>query len=371
MNEYLLSDNPVTVTPAPLAVCGAASSFLQSSFWGAFKKQFGWNAYAFTVGFDDREKKPLLVLTRRVARVLTLAYVPWGPELSVANLPFSQTESPTATQTEILTKMMTGIAAGLRSCLPQAALVRFDLPWYTEGTAAPHPAAPFRRASVNVQAPDTVFIDLGPGEEAILAQMKSKWRYNIRLGGKKVTVTRCGPERLQDFYALLEETARRDRIFIHSIAYYQALFDQAAKTAATSDAPSPDVSPAISLYLAEYEAKPVAGIVTLFRGREAVYLYGASSNEHRNLMAPYALQWQAIRDAKAAGCAFYDLFGIPPAPDPSHPMAGLYLFKTGFGGKIVHRPGCYDYVCHPLQAAAFLAAEKARKLFLREKKRAK
>jgi lipid II:glycine glycyltransferase (peptidoglycan interpeptide bridge formation enzyme) len=371
LNEHLISDHPVTITPAPLSVCGAASSFLQSSFWGAFKEQFGWKPHAFSVGFADHEKKPLLVLTRRVARVLTLAYVPWGPELPGMSLVLLQTETPTANQTESLTKSMTEIAAGLRSHLPHVALIRFDLPWDTEGTDPPHPAAPFRRASVNVQAPDTVHIDLGPDEEAILARMKPKWRYNIRLGGKKVTVTRCGPERLQDFYVLLEETARRDRIFIHSIAYYQALFDQAAKAAATSDAPSPDANPAVSLYLAEYEAKPVAGIVTLFRGREAVYLYGASSSEHRNLMAPYALQWQAIRDAKAAGCACYDLFGIPPAPDPSHPMAGLYLFKTGFGGKIVHRPGCYDYACHPLQAAVFLAAEKARKLFLREKKRAK
>jgi lipid II:glycine glycyltransferase (peptidoglycan interpeptide bridge formation enzyme) len=363
VNEHFVPEHSVVITPAPLSVCGAASAFLQSSFWGAFKEQFGWKAHTFTVEFENGEKKPLLVLTRRVVRVLTLAYVPWGPELPVAGF----------LQADKLTKIMTEIAAGLRARLPCAALIRFDLPWHTEHTDPPHPAAPFRRAPVNVQAPDTVYIDLAPDEEAILARMKPKWRYNIRLGGKKVTVTRCGPERLQDFYALLEETARRDRIFIHSIAYYQALFDQAAKAAppdgATSGAASPDASSAVSLYLAEYEAKPVAGVVTLFRGREAVYLYGASSGEHRNLMAPYALQWQAIRDAKAAGCAYYDLFGIPPVPDPSHPMAGLYLFKTGFGGKIVHRPGCYDYVCHPLRATAFLAAEKARKLIQREKKR--
>jgi lipid II:glycine glycyltransferase (peptidoglycan interpeptide bridge formation enzyme) len=337
----------VSITPAPLSVCGAASSFLQSSFWGAFKAPFGWQAHAFTVDYDGCERRPLLVLTRRIARVMTFAYVPWGPELPGAAL----------LRTETLTAVMAEIAAGLRPHLPHAALIRFDLPWHTEGAVPLCPVAPFRRAPVNVQAPDTVLIDLAADEEAILARMKPKWRYNIRLGGKKVTVARCGPERLADFYALLEETAARDRIFVHSLAYYQALFDQAAASAASS----PDASPAVSLYLAEYEAKPVAGIVTLFRGREAVYLYGASSGEHRNLMAPYALQWQAIRDAKAAGCVCYDLFGIPPAPDPSHPMAGLYLFKTGFGGKIVHRPGCYDYVCAPLQAAAFRTAEKARK----------
>jgi lipid II:glycine glycyltransferase (peptidoglycan interpeptide bridge formation enzyme) len=307
-----------------------------------FKERFGWKAHAFTVA--DCERRPLLVLTRRIARVLTLAYVPWGPELP-GTIPV---------QTESVTKFLAEIAAGLRPHLPKAALIRFDLPMYA-------PAAPFKRAPVTVQAPDTVHIDLTLNEDAILAQMKSKWRYNIRLGCKKVTVVRCGPERLPDFYALLEETARRDHIFIHSPAYYQALFDLASNTASAN--------PVITLYLAEYEGKTVAGIVTLFRGGEAVYLYGASSNEHRNLMGPYALQWQAMRDAKAAGCTYYDLFGIPPTADPAHPMAGLYLFKTGFGGRIIHRPGCYDYVYNPLLALLFRTAEKARKLLLQEKKR--
>jgi lipid II:glycine glycyltransferase (peptidoglycan interpeptide bridge formation enzyme) len=328
--------------PAPLSVCDSASTFLQSSFWGIFKEQFGWKAHAFTVEFDGGEKKPLLVLTRRVARMMTLAYVPWGPELPGDIL---------LVRAEAAMENLARIAAGLRLHLPQAALIRFDLPWYTEGTDPPHPAAPFKKAAVTVQAPSTVHVDLVPDEDAILARMKPKWRYNIRLGGKKVKVIRCGAERLPDFYALLEETARRDRIFIHSPAYYKALFDLADKN-----------GPDVTLYLAEYEGKPVAGIVTLFRGSEAVYLYGASSNEHRNLMAPYALQWQAMRDAKAAGCVYYDLFGIPPNTDPSHPMAGLYLFKTGFGGKIIHRPGCYDYGCNPLYTAVFHAAEKARKL---------
>jgi lipid II:glycine glycyltransferase (peptidoglycan interpeptide bridge formation enzyme) len=314
-----------------------------------FKERFGWKARAFTAEFDNHEQKPLLVLTRRVARVLTLAYVPWGPELPGSIPP----------QPDTLTKTLAEIAVGLRPHLPNAAFIRFDLPIYAEA-----PAAPFKKAPATVQAPDTVHIDLRLDEEAILAQMKSKWRYNIRLGCKKVTVTRCGPERLADFYALLEETAHRDRIFIHSPAYYQALFDLAAQNAAASP-------PALSLYLAEYEEKPVAGIVTLFRGKEAVYLYGASSNEHRNLMAPYALQWYAMRDAKTAGCAYYDLFGIPPSADPSHPMAGLYLFKTGFGGQIIHRPGCYDYAYDPLATALFRTAEKARKCLRREKKRAR
>jgi hypothetical protein len=202
-----------------------------------FKEQFGWKARAFTVEFGGGEKKPLLVLTRRVARMVTFAYVPWGPELPGNVCP---------AQTEAVTKILSHITDGLRPHLPRAALIRFDLPWHSEGAAPPHPAVPFTKAPVSVQAPDTVYVGLGPDEDAILARMKPKWRYNIRLGGKKVTVIRCGPERLPDFYALLEETARRDRIFIHSPAYYRALFGLAEKNA------SPPAL-TVSLYLAEYE----------------------------------------------------------------------------------------------------------------------
>jgi lipid II:glycine glycyltransferase (peptidoglycan interpeptide bridge formation enzyme) len=88
-------------------------------------------------------------------------------------------------------------------------------------------------------------------------------------------------------------------------------------------------------------------------------------------MAPYALQWQAMRDAKASGCLFYDLYGIPPDENPDHPMAGLYLFKTGFGGTVVHRPGCWDYACRPVVTALYRAAEAARKKLRDAKKRLK
>jgi lipid II:glycine glycyltransferase (peptidoglycan interpeptide bridge formation enzyme) len=78
-------------------------------------------------------------------------------------------------------------------------------------------------------------------------------------------------------------------------------------------------------------------------------------------MAPYALQWQAMREAGAAGCGSYDLFGIPPREDPAHPMAGLYRFKTGFGGEIRHRGGSWDYSYRPCLARLFTLAEALRK----------
>jgi lipid II:glycine glycyltransferase (peptidoglycan interpeptide bridge formation enzyme) len=166
--------------------------------------------------------------------------------------------------------------------------------------------------------------------------------------------------KLEGYYKIYWETAERDGILIHGLEYYAALFEEAARSGVD-----------IRLYMASHEGEDLAGIVTLFRGKEAVYLYGASANHKRNLMAPNALQWRAMRDAKAAGCGFYDLFGIAPNDDPNHPMAGLYRFKTGFGGRIVHRPGSWDYPYRPLVMALYSIAEKTRKKLWDLKKKKK
>jgi lipid II:glycine glycyltransferase (peptidoglycan interpeptide bridge formation enzyme) len=166
---------------------------------------------------------------------------------------------------------------------------------------------------------------------------------------------------LDTFYALFRETAKRDGISIHSIGYYQILFAHCAEYPGQE----------LRLYVAEHEEKILAATIVLFRKGMATYLYGASSNEHRELMASYALQWKAMKDAKAAGCTHYDLFGIPPNADPDHPMAGLYRFKTGFGGTIIHRSGSWDFTYKPLARRLFTVAEALRKGIrsLKKKKR--
>jgi lipid II:glycine glycyltransferase (peptidoglycan interpeptide bridge formation enzyme) len=132
-----------------------------------------------------------------------------------------------------------------------------------------------------------------------------------------------------------------------------------------SESPAPPEAgrrPDLRLYIAEHEGDALAAAVTLFWGEDAVYLYGASADRKRNLMPAYLLQWTAMRGAKDAGCLRYDLFGIPPGDDPAHPMAGLYRFKTGFGGTIVHRPGSLDFALRPARAALFRRAEEIRKI---------
>jgi lipid II:glycine glycyltransferase (peptidoglycan interpeptide bridge formation enzyme) len=219
---------------------------------------------------------------------------------------------------------------------------------------------PFARSAADVQSPDTALVDLCAAEDAILGRMKSKGRYNIHLAHKRgVRVRNCGAEGLDQFYALFQETARRDGLSIHALSYYRTLFEHCAEYPGQE----------LRLYLADYAEKPIAAAIVLFRKNTATYLYGASSNEDRNVMAPYAVQWQAMRDAKAYGCAEYDLFGIPPSADPEHPMAGLYRFKTSFGGRIIHRSGSWDFSYKRLARQVFSAAEALRKTLRSMKKR--
>ncbi|MDR0526312.1 MAG: peptidoglycan bridge formation glycyltransferase FemA/FemB family protein [Spirochaetaceae bacterium] len=330
---------------------------MQSSFWGSFKSAFGWKAVFIEADNEIDVCCPLLVLQKKIIRGVTLAYIPWGPLLP---------EMPREERFCALER----IAAALKKRLPRStAFIRFDPPWEeggvfkgsplgeggsesresgcSEGGDFPPHIKNFIKAPADIQPPCTVVINLTPAEDEILAQMKSKTRYNIRLGLKNVTVKRPDAAGLPVFYALFRQTCARDGIALHSEAYYKKLFELGGDK--------------LGLYIAEHENEPLAAIIVIFFNGTATYLYGASSNQKRNLMAAYALQWQAIRDAKALGCSEYDMFGIPPGDDPTHPMHGLWRFKTGFGGRFVIRSGSWDYPLRPFVYSLFRLAEAARK----------
>jgi lipid II:glycine glycyltransferase (peptidoglycan interpeptide bridge formation enzyme) len=319
--------------------------FLQSPFWARFKQAQGWTPLFFRIisappSMTVYDGEQFAVLTRRVSR-WSLAYIPLYPEIPQ---PGERAASASGTGA-----FLTALCAALRSFLPRGTLcVRFDLTpaFETSAECASWKKAlcetPGVRNGAPVQPPDTVVLDLAPSEERLLSRMKSKWRYNIRLAEKKgVTVRRGTADEIAVFYNLYAVTARRDGIAIHSRAYYQSLFERAAERGGVRK------NPDVRLYLAEHGGDALAAIVALFCPREGAYLYGAASNSKRNFMAAYLLQWQAIRDAKEYGCRCYDLYGIPPDDDACHPMHGLYRFKTGFGGTIIHRPGCADVPLSP------------------------
>jgi lipid II:glycine glycyltransferase (peptidoglycan interpeptide bridge formation enzyme) len=335
------------ITEAEIAVCENADTFLQSAMWGEFKSCFGWKSRAFLVNWKGQEVIPLLAISRVIALGFSFVYIPWGPQLP----PDFPLEEKPGTLFELAVKLKTFFNK-------KTVFIRFDPPWYDENGAffsandtVLYLSAGLKKSGSSIQPPDTVIVNLTSPPEKILEEMKPKWRYNISLARKKgVTVKTGGIQELEIFYKLLRETAARDGILVHSFDYYKTLFEKCAQHKIP-----------LRLYTASHEEETLAAIIVLFSGKYAVYLYGASSNNKRNLMAPYALQWKAMQDAKEAGCQYYDLFGIPPDGDPNHPMAGLYLFKTGFGGQIIHRPGSWDYPYKPLFYSLFSIAENLRK----------
>ncbi|MFW6288765.1 MAG: lipid II:glycine glycyltransferase FemX, partial [Spirochaetota bacterium] len=242
--------------------------------------------------------------------------------------------------------------------------VRYDLPWESPwGDPSMRPSVRSREVRMNFGterhrlqkaatdrlAPDTVEIDLRVDEDALLAAMRPKTRYNVRLSGRRgVRVARADSRQLPCWHELYTQTAARKGFRPQSLGYFRTLFDLAT-------AHRPDVR----LYLAYAGSLVLGGIVVVHIGGTATYLYGASAAAERSLMAPYALQWHAIAEARRAGCRRYDLFGVPPAPDAGHPMYGLYRFKTGFGGRLVHRRGAWDYVYDRESYAVYEAAEAA------------
>lgn len=336
-------DVDVRIESIALEHLQGGSSLFQSGLWGTFKSHFGWQPRGYLVSCENRQR-PLLVLLRRVVDDLSMAYVPYGPRRQL----------PDDSQAIFLKHL----ARALQSSLPSGCIcVRFDLPWETpyaatsEEDGALRPATRVREMRMNAgtgdwnlrKAPtdvlpcDTVLVDLARDEQEILAAMKPKTRYNVRLAERKgVEVCEAPPEELPIWYDLHEQTAQRHRIVGREVAYFHELF-------ALNEAMGPD-APDLHLLLAWHEGEPAAGIIVALHGDNATYLYGASRRSKRNVMAPYRLQWRAMRLARSRGCRRYDLFGIPPTERTAHPMHGLYRFKTGFGGAKLHRRGCWDYV---------------------------
>ncbi len=353
-------------------------SLLQSSYWAELKRRFGWRPYAFTLENPGPFNASLLVLVRSPVPGITLTYVPHGPELSTVTAGASATHGQPAASSNAAVSALAELGESLARRLPQhTSFIRFDLPWeFNVGAAGEDPHAEptelsrarntlaqtgrLRRSYSEIQPRATVLIDLDGDDEALLAGMKSKWRYNIRLAARRgVTVQTVGSEYLGEWYRLYRETAARDRIAIHSESYYRAVFEVAAEVRD---------GPALELMLARHEGDLLAGIVVArYRGR-ATYLYGASADRKRNLMPTYALQWEAMQRARDAGMQVYDLFGIPRSADEKHRMQGLYRFKTGFGGRVVERPGCVDYRLQAVRYGAFRAAETLRAARVRLRK---
>ena len=164
-------------------------------------------------------------------------------------------------------------------------------------------------------------LDISASHDELLAQMKSKTRYNIRLAARKgVEVSRATLDDLSELYDLYLETAQRDDLFVHPESLYRRMFDLFER------------ANRFAMIFARHNGRLIAAVTLIHMGDTCWYLHGASSNEHRNLMATYLLQWEGIKCAKSWGCRLYDFRAVPDLLREDQDMYGVYRFKEGFGG---------------------------------------
>lgn len=324
---------------------------LQSWPWGQFKSRWGWQAARLLWRDGDAPAAAAQVLARQIPRApWRFLYVSKGPALDWRNPALAarvllDLERYAAAQNALFIKID-----------PDVALYRGD----------PEQASPVAEGWIvrelltrrgwqfspeQIQFRNTVIIDLTPSEADLLAAMKSKWRYNIRLAGRKgVTIQPGTGSDLPQFFQMYAETAARDGFLIRPEAYYRQVWQHFLQTGQAD------------LLLASVAGEPVAGLLLFYFGRTAWYLYGASTGQHRNLMPNHALQWAAIKQAKRRGCTRYDLWGAPDHFDESDRLWGVYRFKQGFCGQVLLGLGAYDFpVNRPLYWAFSAALPRVRR----------
>lgn len=181
----------------------------------------------------------------------------------------------------------------------------------------------------------------GKTEEELLKSFHEKTRYNIRLSTRKgVTIKDGTKEDLKDFHKIMQETGKRDRFGIRPLSYFEKMYDVL----------SPDN---MKILMAYYDGKPIAGTIPIMYGNKVWYLYGASSNEYRNVMPNYMLQFEMIKLALERDADIYDFRGVEEFEDETKPEYGVYKFKKGFNGEFIEFVGEIQMVFNPFMNFCF------------------
>jgi lipid II:glycine glycyltransferase (peptidoglycan interpeptide bridge formation enzyme) len=313
---------------------------LQSWQWGQLKAAFGWQAVRVGVKDGGRLVAGAQVLFRSfplLSPYLSIAYVPKGPILDFGN---RETSEALLSAIHHLARQKGAILLKIEPELPHSPAAVRQLQ-----------AFGFRPSRQTIQPRSTIHIDLQADLDEILARMKSKTRYNVRLAGRREVSVREGTaDDLLVFYPLIELTSKRDAFAVHSQEYYQTAYRLFVPSGLAR------------LFLATYGDEVIAGLMAFAFGQRSWYMYGASSDRERNRMPNHLLQWEAIRWAKERGCLTYDLWGVPDevgkeperyertVTDRQGGLWGVYRFKQGFGGQVVRYLGAFDYVYRPALA---------------------
>ncbi len=302
---------------------------LQTGEWGELKSAFGWDAVRITNGEVGAQ-----ILFRRLPLGFTIAYIPKGPVCSGLS---SVVSEPFWNEIDSICKQYHAVFLKVEPDM-----------WGDAPLTTRRPS--LITSKHNIQPPRTVIINIQDSEEQILAHMKQKTRYNIRLAEKKGVTVRAWDD-VAAFHKMMRITGERDRFGVHSLEYYQRAYNLLHP------------KDMCEILLAEYEGKPLAALFVARSGDQAYYLYGASTDEERNRMPTYLLQWEAMKWARARGCGAYDLWGVPDEDEATleanfdkrqDGLWGVYRFKRGFGGELKRAAQALDRVYNPLLYKLYL-----------------
>lgn len=314
---------------------------LQTSNWGLLKAETGWEPSVAVVTERDEIVAGAMVLAREIPGFgVPILYSPRGPVV----------DPDDAGALRSLVDAVTGLARRKR-----AILWKVDPSWSVGSSSGDDllKAAGFHHLDTGddfdgIQPRFVMQLPLkGRDADEILADMHSKTRYNIRLAGRRGVEVSCAEdaEDMDAFYRILKVTSQRNEFGIRDISYFRHLWSRV-------------IEPGWGrLFLAHYEGNLLAATISLIGSGKVWYLYGASGDEHRNVMPNYALQWAMIRWAMDEGCSVYDFRGVSGDLDPDNPLYGLYRFKKGFGAELVELVGEYDLVFRPVVYRLWRAGE--------------
>lgn len=327
---------------------------LQAWEWGDVKAAGGsWKAIRYAA-FDDNGdiEAGVAFLARKIPLVGTLYYAPRGPLMNDWS------------KRELLRALMESVRTHARA--DRAALLKIDpsvpgdVPHIEEmlgGLGFRRPADQDAQGFGGTQPKAVMVLDIGgKSDDDLMAGFKAQCRRNVRIAERKgveVISETTREEHLEPFYELLKITAERDGFRVRAYSYYEALWANLVEKGLGK------------LFITRYEGVYLSGAICFVIGDKCCYVYGASSNEHRNVMPNYAMQWSMIRWARDLGCSIYDFRGVSPVKpsetpagdqpegatgSPSDHLLGLNRFKEGFGARLVEYVGEFDL---PLNGRAY------------------
>jgi peptidoglycan pentaglycine glycine transferase (the first glycine) len=312
---------------------------LQTREWSLIKAPLGWSPLAYSWEDDEGSCKAACLVLKRQIRILPgllsacILYAPKGPLLDWHDQPLvervlSDLKQITREEKSIFIKIDPDIiwATGLPGAeeekhIPEGTRLQGDLK-----------SSGWQYSNNQIQFRNTIFIDLLCTDDELLARMKQKTRYNIRLAEKKGVEIRKGSlsdvSMLSKMYA---ETSLRNGFAVREREYYERVWQILLDAGM------------LTFLIAEFEGEPIAGLVLFHFAGQAYYFYGMSTEVHRECMPTYLLQWKAIQISRELGCSVYDLWGAPENFNESDALWGVFRFKEGLGGRLIRTIGAWDF----------------------------